>query len=186
MNCGVSLVPFDLALSGNSQDTCLGWHWRAFRKNYFKTAADSVPCVGGQLHEKREKQKLQRLSERFIRMLWWIFRLYKIQSALKNAIFYHSQSHPTNIKTNVISSNQFLSHLFTVNSIISLDVNFLLYSPLLYKWADYATKRSVNMGIIIIRSTFFYSSGCLWSNKEKRKKLFVVQSALDSVLSFLS
>lgn len=86
MNCGVSLVPFDLALSGH-----LSWlALESFQENHFKTAADSVPCAGGQLHKKREKQKLQRLSERFIRMLRWIFRLYKIQSALKNAIFYHN------------------------------------------------------------------------------------------------
>lgn len=38
-----------------------------------------MPRAGGQLHEKREKQKSQRLSERFIRMLGWIFLLYKIE-----------------------------------------------------------------------------------------------------------
>lgn len=40
------------------------------------------------------------------------------------------------------------------------------------------------MGIIIIRSTFF-TAQVVCGTIKKRKKIFVFQSALDSVLSFL-
>ena len=57
--------------------------------------------------------------------------LYKIQSALKNVIFYHSQSHPTHIKINVISSNQSVFHIY-LQSIPLFHLMWTFYYILLY------------------------------------------------------